>query len=201
MAVSSNFTRWLTGVRRAAAQLDVGHSFLDETCTPAADSDRVALLREQLEQQVFFRRLMEMTCVEVMQVPVTSVTDDQTIGSALNLLDKRRVKLLPVIDTRGRLIGVVTRADLQPLHPSVRGVAVERSAIEAAERERRRLPVRSVMSTEVTTVNAATRVAEVIPRFTARGHHHIPVVLDDNKLVGMLTQSDIVAIMCRRKAA
>ncbi|SAL77580.1 CBS domain-containing protein [Caballeronia telluris] len=200
MTVSSNFTRWLTEVCRAAAQIDFGHSFYDETCEPAVDSDRVALLREQLEQQVFFRRLMEMTCVEVMRVPVMSVTDDQSIGRALALLNKQRIKLLPVIDARARLIGVVTRADLQPLHPSVRQGAVERSAIEAAERERRRSPVRSVMSTEVTTVNAATKVAEVIPRFTARGHHHIPVVLDDAELVGMLTQSDIVAIMCRGKA-
>jgi CBS domain-containing membrane protein len=159
----------------------------------------VALLREQLEQQVFFRRLMEMTCAEVMRAPVTSVTESQSIADALNLLDKRRVKLLPVIDAGDHLIGVVTRADLQPLDPTIHGVPLERSAIEETERKRRQLPVSSVMSTDVATVGAATRVADVIPRFTAQGHHHIPVVLDDKKVVGMLTQSDIVAMMCRRK--
>lgn len=200
MAGSSNFTRWLTGARRTAAQLDVGHAFRDEAGPSAVAPDRVALLREQLEQQLFFRKLMEMTCAEVMRAPVTSVNETQTIDNALNLLDRQRVKLLPVIDTRGRLIGVVTRADLQPLQPTIRSVPLERSATEGTERERRQSPVCNVMSTDVATVGATTRVAEVIPRFTAQEHHHIPVVLDNKRLVGVLTQSDIVAMMCLRTA-
>lgn len=194
MAVGSSFTRWLTSVRRATAQLDAGHSFRNGLHTSGLDPDRVELLRERLEQQAYFRRLMEMTCGEVMRTPVTSVTGDQTIGEALGLLDKRRVKLLPVIDAEHRLVGVVTRADLQPLATGIRS-----DVTDQAERERRALPVRSVMSTAMTTVDAATRVADVIHRFTAKGHHHMPVVLDDNELVGMLTQSDIVAVMCRRR--
>jgi CBS-domain-containing membrane protein len=56
------------------------------------------------------------------------------------------------------------------------------------------------MSTAVARVDAATPVADVITRFMARGHHHMPVVRDDKNLVGMLTQLDIVAIMCRKAA-
>jgi CBS-domain-containing membrane protein len=199
MAVGSKFTRWLGGVRDATAQLDGGHSFRDESGVSDVDLDRFEVLRMQLQQQVYFRSLMEMTCAEVMRTPVMNVTGNQTIGDALNLLDKNRIKLLPVVDSGHRLIGVVTRTDLQPLHPSVRTVSRGRDATEGAERERRRLLVRSVMSSAVATVDAATPVADVIPRFMAKGHHHMPVVLDDKKLVGLLTQSDIVAVMCRKR--
>ncbi|SAL87559.1 HPP family protein [Caballeronia choica] len=200
MAVGSKFARWLTGVRHATARLDADQSCGDEQRSSDADLDRFELLRKQLEQQAYFTSLMEMTCAEVMRTPVTSVTGDQTTGDALNLLDGRRIKLLPVIDSRHRLIGVVTRTDLQPFHPSIRIVSQGNDTTGAAQRERKRLPVRSVMSTAVARVDAATPVADVITRFMARGHHHMPVVRDDKNLVGMLTQLDIVAIMCRKAA-
>ena len=76
-----------------------------------------------------------MTCAEVMRMSVMSVTGDETIGDALNLLDKRRIKPLPVLDSGHRLIGV----DLQPLHPRVRRFPGEVDR-RRAQRERRQLP-------------------------------------------------------------
>jgi CBS-domain-containing membrane protein len=120
MAAGSKFARWLTGIRDATAQLDAGHSFRGERGAPDVDLDRFELLRKQLDQQVYFRSLMEMTCAEVMRTPVISVTGDQTIGDALNLLDQRRIKLLPVVDSAHRLIGAARALIFNRFNPASR---------------------------------------------------------------------------------
>ena len=38
-------------------------------------------------------------------------------------------------------------------------------------------------------------LADLIPLFGSTGHHHIPVVGDGGTLVGMITQSDLVAAL------
>lgn len=194
MSAQFDFSRWLAGLRRATELLDA-RQFLQgrsQPCQP--DMVRLEKLRDHFEQQAHFRMLMELTCADVMRSPVTSVTGDQRIEDALALLDRRRIKLLPVVKAGNRLIGVVTRVDLDPMGHIGHGSRSDRAA-----REWRLSPVRSVLSTAVVTVAATTLVADVLPLFTSKGHHHLPVVLDDDEVIGMLTQSDIVGIMCSNR--
>ncbi len=44
-------------------------------------------------------------------------------------------------------------------------------------------------------------LSELIPLFGSTGHHHIPIVGADNRLVGIVTQSDIVAALSGSAAA
>lgn len=43
--------------------------------------------------------------------PITSKADDD-IGEVANILDDRRIKRLPVVDDEGKLIGIISRADI-----------------------------------------------------------------------------------------
>jgi len=43
--------------------------------------------------------------------PITSYADDD-IAEAARVLDEKRIKRLPVVDAKGRLIGIVSRADI-----------------------------------------------------------------------------------------
>jgi CBS domain-containing protein len=43
--------------------------------------------------------------------PITSKGDDE-IGDVAKIFDDRRIKRLPVVDDEGRLIGIVSRADI-----------------------------------------------------------------------------------------
>jgi CBS domain-containing membrane protein len=43
-------------------------------------------------------------------------------------------------------------------------------------------------------------LAELIPLFGSTGHHHIPIVDDGDRLVGIVTQSDVVAALARADA-
>jgi CBS domain-containing membrane protein len=43
--------------------------------------------------------------------PITSMADDD-IAEVANILDEKRIKRLPVVDAEGKLIGIISRADI-----------------------------------------------------------------------------------------
>lgn len=49
---------------------------------------------------------------ELMTTPVVSVTAEASLGEAARLMHRHGVKRLPVVDARGRVIGIVSRVDL-----------------------------------------------------------------------------------------
>lgn len=48
------------------------------------------------------------------------------------------------------------------------------------------------MSRQVRVASAERAIAELVPLFSDTGHHHIPIVGEQARLVGILTQSDLV---------
>ncbi|MBI2494543.1 MAG: CBS domain-containing protein [Candidatus Rokubacteria bacterium] len=64
---------------------------------------------EQLARD--YQKAMGTTVAEVMTRPVISVRPSASIGAAAALLDRHRVRRLPVLD-EGRLVGIVSRGDL-----------------------------------------------------------------------------------------
>lgn len=52
------------------------------------------------------------TAGDVLTKPAVTTTADATVASAARLMDRRRVKRLPVVDEDGRLVGIVSRRDL-----------------------------------------------------------------------------------------
>lgn len=57
--------------------------------------------------------------------------------------------------------------------------------------------VGQIMCHVVRVASANRSVAELLPLFTEDGHHHIPVLGADHRLVGIITQSDFVRALYR----
>ncbi|ODN63977.1 hypothetical protein BA763_05225 [Burkholderia cenocepacia] len=102
------------------------------------------------------------------------------------------MKALPVVDGEGRLTGIVTRADL---------TRQLRRPAPLWQRLSARLPqsfggqpasVASVMTRDVASVPETMPITALVPLFTHSGHHHIPVVDASRRLVGIITQTDLV---------
>jgi CBS domain-containing protein len=53
-----------------------------------------------------------LTAADLMSWPPATIGPDETVRHAARLMYARRLRRLPVVDQRGRLIGLVTRADL-----------------------------------------------------------------------------------------
>jgi CBS domain-containing membrane protein len=61
--------------------------------------------------------------------------------------------------------------------------------------------VGQIMATDVLVARDDQPIGELVPLFATTGHHHIPVVDRERRLVGILTQSDLVAALCRQEVA
>jgi len=57
--------------------------------------------------------------------------------------------------------------------------------------------VGQIMTRKVRVASVDRHLAELIPLFGSTGHHHIPIVDAGGRLVGIITQSDVVAALCR----
>ena len=60
--------------------------------------------------------------------------------------------------------------------------------------------VGQIMTRQVRVVSAERLLSELVPVFASTGHHHIPVIGPNNKLVGVITQSDVVAALMHEGA-
>ncbi|MGF6639520.1 CBS-domain-containing membrane protein [Paraburkholderia sp. MM6662-R1] len=65
---------------------------------------------------------------------------------------------------------------------------------------RRTSHVGSVMTTDVCTVAATDPITERVPMFANFGHHHIPVLDRAGRVVGMITQVDLISGLYRQTA-
>lgn len=106
--------------------------------------------------------------------PVT-ITKDQTVADALRLMKENRIGGIPVIDEERHLIGILTNRDLR-------------------FQKDMSLPVGEVMTSEnlVTTRNAD--LAEAAQILLENKIEKLPVVDDENRLVGLITYRDITKI-------
>jgi CBS domain-containing membrane protein len=109
------------------------------------------------------------------------------------------VKALPVADAQGRVVGIVTRADLaRDASASPLGALLRRPARWFAGNDGSPRLVGALMATDVCTVSSARPIAELVPLFANYGHHHIPVVDPHERLVGMITQADLISGLYRQ---
>ena len=69
------------------------------------------ILRNLLGEPVPARKTGN-TVGEVMSFPPITSKGDDEIGDVARIFDERRIKRLPVVDDEGRLIGIVSRADI-----------------------------------------------------------------------------------------
>jgi CBS-domain-containing membrane protein len=115
------------------------------------------------------------------------------------LLDKVR-RALPVVDSDGRVIGILTETDLlRRLDPfgTVAGADPATSShLSRADRLRcPDQPVEEVMNADVFTVAQSATVPQVLDMMLDQALKRLPVVDADGKLVGMVSRVDVLRTM------
>lgn len=156
------------------------------------DPDDLETLLRETEMQAYTRTFGQLKCADLMTEHAIEVAPSTSAAAALTLLDRHRVKALPVVDGEGRLIGIVTRADLTrpPRRPAPLWQRL--SARLPQSFGGRPASVASVMTREVASVPETLPITALVPLFAHSGHHHIPVVDASHRLVGIITQTDLV---------
>jgi CBS domain-containing membrane protein len=163
--------------------------------------DLVALL-EGAQVQAWRRRAGQMRCGDAMSPEPVAVTFGTPLQDAWTLLRLHGIKALPVLDRARRIVGIVTQADF--LREA--GIGAERQWALRLREWLRPTPtthsdkaetVGQIMTRQVRVVSSDRPIGELLPLFASTGHHHVPVIDADQRLVGMITQSDVVRALAR----
>ena len=120
--------------------------------------------------------------------PVT-VTADTTMSEALRIMRQGHVRRLPVLDADGRMVGIVSEKDLLYASPSS---ATSLSIYEMHDMLTR-LKVSELMTRDVITVTPDTLLEDAARIMVDNVIGGLPVLQDD-KLVGIITQTDIFKV-------
>jgi CBS domain-containing membrane protein len=160
-------------------------------------NDLDALLHE-LQVQFYVRTFIGMNCNEIMSANVISLPPTTPVRKAAALLRRHSIKALPIFDENTRMIGIVTRANIAR---SGRDESWWLSIALFARWLKGNLSeptVATIMTRNVSTANTTTSITELVPIFTAFGHHHIPVLDNDGRLAGMIAQADLIRALYRQ---
>ena len=116
------------------------------------------------------------------------------------LLRERHIRALPMVDRSYRIAGIVTlagfmRAAKLDVHDGFDGKL--RHLIRATGSMYSDKPevVGQIMTRNVRVAGVQRRLVELLSLFGSTGHHHIPIIGEGERLVGMITQSDSMSAL------
>lgn len=144
-----------------------------------------------------------------MTTDVVSVTPGTTLEETLLLLSRHHISGVPVVDEEGRLAGLLDDSDLLVGESRLHGpTAVELLGAWIpipGERRRHEEEVRralaytagEAMDADPVAVGPDATVEDVATLMVHRHLSRVPVVDEDNRLVGIVTRGDLVGAMGR----
>ncbi len=126
---------------------------------------------------------------ERMSYPVITVHPDMPIMDALDLMKKEHISRFPVIDKRGRLVGIVSKEDILHAAPS------DASSLNVWEVNYliSKIIIKMVMTPNVVTIDEDTPLEEAARIMADNKFGGLPV-LRKGKVVGIITETDLFKI-------
>jgi CBS domain-containing protein len=133
-----------------------------------------------------------LTVRDVMTPVVKTLGRNDRLSIADDIMRASRIRHLPVLDEDGQLCGVVSQRDL------FRGALARALGFGETGQQKvlATLVVKEVMTTDVVTTTPDARLVEAAQLMLARKIGCLPV-LDGGRLVGILTESDFVALAAK----
>jgi CBS domain-containing protein len=140
-----------------------------------------------------------MNARDVMASPVVTVKPSAPVAEAAKLMLENRISALPVVDDRGKVVGIVSEGDL--LHRSEAGTELRRSwwlagltdeetlAAEYVKAHARK--VADVMTAKAITATPDAPVHELAALMEANAIKRLPIV-ESGRLVGIVSRANLL---------
>lgn len=153
-----------------------------------AASVQESLKKEELDHELERLRQSAQTVEEVMTTNPITVVGNTTLPQAVELMAKHHIKRLPVVDSVGKLLGIVSRINvLRALSQPVVGESPRESPKPGLHYQ-----VNSVMVTNVPTVRSDTPLAEIVNLLVTNARRRVVVIDADQRVVGIITDGDLL---------
>lgn len=127
---------------------------------------------------------------DVMKTNVATVHASHSMPLVASIMELERIRHVPVIDDEQRVVGLVTHRDLLAAQVRARAEATTDGPVSLDLA----VPVSRVMRTEVWTIQSSALAVSAARLLRDHRFGCLPVV-DDGKLVGLVTESDLLALV------
>lgn len=135
---------------------------------------------------------------ELMSRGVITIGASESCHEAVRRMHRGKVRHLPVVDEGGALVGIVTDRDLR--HHLFAGPALRAIGATPVETLLRAVAVREIMSAPVVSVAPAEDFETAAQLMLEDKVGSLPVV-DNGRVVGILTETDLLREIVRADAA
>nr|WP_233144707.1 HPP family protein [Methyloprofundus sedimenti] len=175
-------------------------SFIDITAT------ELRHLLSSAEMNTFKRVRGDICCVDIMQREITTVEYGTEVEDAWKLIQSKKLKVIPVVDSANRVIGIITWHDFfkhinlnayDSLQDQFRRFIRRTARIHTNKPE----VVGHIMTQSVVTLPEMAHIVELIPLMSMQGHRQIPIINAEQRLVGMVHQANLVAALYNQDLA
>ncbi len=122
---------------------------------------------------------------------VITVAPETSLPDAHRLMKINHIRRLPVVDKKGRILGIVTLGDIREASPS------DATTLSVWELHYllSKLTVGKIMTPNPITVKPDSTIREAAQLMLEHKIGGLPVVDDDKKVVGIITESDIFRLL------
>lgn len=140
---------------------------------------------------------------DIMNKEVITVNPEDDVEQLVKLLLENKISGVPVVDEQGKVIGIVSEADLiypeKSVHlpafiPVLDGIIFLES-FKKLEKEIKKMTaykVKDVMIKDVVTVDEDANLEDIVNILLNKKINRVPVVNSNNKLIGIITRSNIL---------
>jgi CBS domain-containing protein len=135
---------------------------------------------------------------------LVSVSQDTTLKQVAELMVEHEISGLPVVDADGRVLGVISEADvIRGETGGTGGQGMIARARAIADPDSLSIPrtAGEAMSSPAVTIRDDETVVEAAHRIDERGVNRLPVVDEDGRLVGIIARADVVRAFARSDEA
>jgi len=156
----------------------------------------------------YFYYKKNMTVEKIMTKNVKSVKINTSLVNVSKLLSKKRLHAVPVVDDNKKVLGIITENDFftkdlsdtyLPTYINFLKKAKFKSKISKKEYEnvKKLLEAKAgdIMAANCLTTSPKTSIKKLLEIFQTKKYYSIPVVDKTKKLIGIVTQQDILKII------
>jgi CBS domain-containing membrane protein len=217
--------RWLlrheypVGIRKPSSRKNSHHGFIVEPARHTGVSEQdvelalqnrdtfmdvssgdLSKLLTDVQKNSFKRHSGHNTCADIMVSDGLAVEYGTDVEEAWKLMHREKTKALPVIDKSRRVIGIITWHDFFKFITVNANETFQEKFLAFI----RRTPdistdkpesVGHIMTSPVTVLPESTHIADLIPLMSNQGYRQIPIINNENRLVGIVYQDNLIAAL------
>ncbi|MDK2790459.1 MAG: hypothetical protein PWP15_966 [Methanothermococcus sp.] len=134
------------------------------------------------------KEIMDVKVKDIMTKDVVSVSPEEGVVEAFEILLKYKISCLPVVDNDKKVIGIITTTDIGY------NLIIDKYTLDTR--------VSDVMTKNVVTVSPEDSIVEAIKKMDMFGNgqeiiNQLPVTDEEKKLVGIISDGDIIRVISK----